>query len=177
VIAGLPHRGGRWVGGIGNYSSHSGVATVSLADPAGGSAVIASHKYSTNSARMATMDTMDDDDDDDLMTDDTAMPDEYTDDVPAYRERATSRLQDIAQQTKQALADAGIDLHIFFTIPSSGHSILTFGTVSDPDDLEWQTISAIVSAVVRRSIGLDRSRCRSLACAGTHDKESHDAIA
>ena len=118
------------------------------------------------------MDAMDDDD---LTTDDAAMLDEATDDARGYRERATSRLQDIAQQTRQALADAGIDLHIFFTIPSSGHSILTFGTVADPDDLEWQTISAIVSAVVRRSIGLDRSRCRSLACAATHDQESHDA--
>jgi hypothetical protein len=117
------------------------------------------------------------DEHDDLIADDAAMPDEATDDAPAYRERATSRLQDIAQQTRQALADAGIDLPIFFTIPSSGHSILTFGTVSDPDDSEWQTIGAIVSEVVRRSIGLDRSRCRSLPCAGTHDKGSHDAIA
>jgi hypothetical protein len=128
---------------------------------------------------MAAMDAMDDDDDDDLMTDDTAMSDESTDDVPAYRERATSRLQDIAQQTKQALADAGIDLHIFFTIPSSGHSILTFGTVADPDpdDEEWQTISAIVSGIVRRAVGLDRSRCRSLACATTHDQAQQNALA
>ena len=89
--------------------------------------------------------------------------------IPAYRERATGLLQDIAQQTKQALADAGIDLHIFFTIPSSGHSIITFGTVADPDDEAWKTVSEIVSAVVRSAIGLDRSQCRSLACATTHE--------
>jgi hypothetical protein len=118
------------------------------------------------------MDTNDANDEHDELTDTDDVPDEATDDVPAYRERATSRLQDIAQQTKQALADAdaGIDLDIFFTVPSSGHSILTFGTIADPDDATWQAVSAIVSATVRRAIGLDRSRCRSLACATTRDQ-------
>jgi hypothetical protein len=124
---------------------------------------------------MAAMDAMDDDD---LMTDDTAMPDESTDDVTAYRERATSLLDEIAQQTKQALADAGIDLDIFFLIPGSGgDAILVFGTPADPDDSEWQTASAIVASVVRHAVGLDRSRCRSLACATTHDQAQQNALA
>ena len=115
------------------------------------------------------MDASDDDDEHDELTDAADdVPGESMDDEVDYRERATSLLQDIAQQTKQALADAGIDLDIFFTIPSSGHSIITFGTLADPADSEWSAVSEIVSAVVRRAIGLDRSRCRSLACATTH---------
>ena len=168
VIASAPHRGARFAVRIENYSSHSDVATVSAPILSGVSATMTGHKYVTNSARMATMDASDDDDEHDELIDDAAMPDETTDDVPAYRERATGLLQDIAQQTKQALADAGINLHIFFTIPSSGHSIITFGTVADPDDETWTTVSEIVSAVVKRTIGVERTRCRSLLCATTH---------
>ena len=80
---------------------------------------------------------------------------------------------------KQALADAAISIDVFLMVPGSGDAIVTFGPVTDPDpnDDEWQTVSAIVASVVRRAIGLDRSRCRSLACATTHDQESHDATA
>lgn len=91
--------------------------------------------------------------------------DDDGDDVPAYRERAAAKLDQIARDVKDALAEHDID--IFFTIPSSGHSILTFGTVADPDDREWQIISAVVSGIVHHAIGLERSRCRSLACAIT----------
>jgi hypothetical protein len=110
---------------------------------------------------------MDANDEHDELTD-TDVLDECTDDVPAYRERATSLLQEIARQIKQALDDAAISLDVFLVVPNSGEAIVTFGTVADPDDKEWTTVSAIVSAVVRRAIGLDRSRCRSLKCATTH---------
>jgi hypothetical protein len=129
-------------------------------------AIIASHKYRRHNSRTATMGANDDDDEHDEPTD-------------HYRERAKTMLDQIVQQVKQALADAAISIDVFLLIPGGGDAIMTFGTVADPDpdDEEWSAVGAIVSAVVRRAIGLDRSRCRSLACATTRDQESHDAIA
>ncbi|MBV8410137.1 MAG: hypothetical protein JOY64_21090 [Alphaproteobacteria bacterium] len=39
--------------------------------------------------------------------------------VTAHRARAKAALDQIAQQAKQALADAGIDLSLFFLVPNS----------------------------------------------------------
>lgn len=89
------------------------------------------------------------------------------DDVPAYRKRAAELLDEIAHHTRHRLADAGIEMDVFFMIPSHGHSILLFGTVADPSDDLWDTVSEIVSLVVQQSVGLDRMRCRALACATT----------
>ena len=50
------------------------------------------------------------------------------DDVTAHRERAKERLAQIAEQTKQVLAEQGIDTSVFFLVPHSGDAILTFGT-------------------------------------------------
>jgi hypothetical protein len=87
--------------------------------------------------------------------------------VIAHRERAKAELDGIAQQAKQALADLGIDISLFFLIPSTGNSIITFGTISDPPDDEWVKIEKVVSAVVRGAVGLDRVQCREVICATT----------
>ena len=93
--------------------------------------------------------------------------DELADDIDeaTYRERAAAKLDQIARDAKQALVEHDID--VFFMIPNSGRSIIVFGTPADPDDETWKTVSAVVSGIVRGAIGLDRSRCRSLACATT----------
>jgi hypothetical protein len=118
------------------------------------------------------MDTNDANDEHDELTDADDVLDESMDDEADYRERAAAKLDQIAQQVKKALADAAISIDVFLVVPGSGNAIVTFGTVADPDpdDEEWSAVSAIVSAVVRGAIGLDRSRCRSLACATTHDQ-------
>jgi hypothetical protein len=92
------------------------------------------------------------------------------DDAAAYRARAATLLNNITQQTKQSLNEQGIDLPIFFTVPSSGRSVLTFGTVGDPCSDVWNKVERIVSSIVRRKIGLERTRCRSLLCATTRDQ-------
>ena len=84
-----------------------------------------------------------------------------------YRNQARANLDQIAKDTKQAIADAGIEMDVFFIIPNNGDSLLTFGTPGDPSDDLWDTVSEIVSAVVRQSIGLDHATCRSLLCATT----------
>lgn len=89
------------------------------------------------------------------------------DDVPAYRKHATELLDEIAHQTRHRLADAGIEMDVFFLIPNSGHSVLTFGTLADPSDAIWDQVGEIVSLVVRQSVGLEHSTCRDLQCATT----------
>jgi hypothetical protein len=102
----------------------------------------------------------------------TQEPDDLTDceDVADHRARAEAMLGQIAEQAKQALADADIDISLFFLVPSSGEAIATFGTPADPDDEVWGRVSEIVSNIVRHTVGLDRVRCRPVVCATTHDQ-------
>jgi hypothetical protein len=93
--------------------------------------------------------------------------------VADHRERAAAKLGQIVQQTKQALIDADIDLGIIFVIPSSGHSIITFGTMSDPPDELWGEVSAVVSSIVQQVLSLDRVRCRAVMCAATDSVADH----
>jgi hypothetical protein len=51
-----------------------------------------------------------------------------------YRARLKGMLNEIAQEVKLALAEKSIDIPVFFLIGQSGQSILSFGTVLDPDD-------------------------------------------
>ena len=91
------------------------------------------------------------------------------DEVTDYRARARAELDRIARQTKQMLAEHMINLDIFFLIPNSGESVLLYGTPADPDDLLWERVSNIVSAVVREAVGLDGTRCRPVMCRTTTD--------
>jgi hypothetical protein len=88
--------------------------------------------------------------------------DDLTDDerVADHRARAAAELDQITQQVKLALIERGIDMPVFFIIPHSGDAIVTFGTITDPPDDEWNHLSEIVTAIVRQSVGLDRTRCR-----------------
>jgi hypothetical protein len=91
------------------------------------------------------------------------------DDVTAHRERAKERLSQIAEQTKQVLAEHGIDTSVFFLIPHTGDAIVTFGTSLNPSDHEWNRVTEVVSAIVRQTVGLDHTRCREVVCATTAD--------
>ena len=93
------------------------------------------------------------------------------DDVMAHRARAKAELVQITQQVRQALNDADIDLDVFLMIPASGDAVATFGTVADPCDELWERVTEIVSSVVGRTVGLDRTRCREVACATTYDHQ------
>lgn len=101
--------------------------------------------------------------------------DDLTDDdaVIAHRARAKAELDQIAQHVRQALTEQGIDVPVFFIMPRSGDSVLTFGTITDPPDDEWSRIGEIVSSIVRQVVGLDRVRCREVMCATTHSVADH----
>ena len=67
------------------------------------------------------------------------------------------------RQTKQALAEHGIDIGVFFLVPSSGDAVFIFGCPADPDDPSWSNVAAIVSPIVgSRSgwIGRDADQLR-----------------
>jgi hypothetical protein len=96
-----------------------------------------------------------------------AEPGSMDDDV-TYRYRAAANLNQIARDAKDRLDEHGIDTPLFFLLPNSGDAVLIFGTPGDPDDDLWNEVTGIVSGIVQQSIGLERPRCRSLACATTH---------
>jgi hypothetical protein len=91
------------------------------------------------------------------------------DEVTADRDRAKETLNQVAGLAKQALAENGIDLDLFFLVPNSGESILMFGTSIDPDFATWARVGEIVSAIVREVVGLDDTRCRPVTCSTTTD--------
>jgi hypothetical protein len=91
-------------------------------------------------------------------------------DEATYRERATALLDEIAAQARTALREAGICLNVFFIVPPSGDAILTLGAATTRE--EWQEIRAVVLSLVRRSIGLEPSRCREIICARAHRDDS-----
>ena len=93
------------------------------------------------------------------------------DDLSVYRDRAKAMLDQVVRLTKQALAEHMINLDIFFLIPNSGEAVLLYGTPADPDDLIWERVGNIVSAVVREVVGLDSARCRPVMCRTTTDAE------
>ena len=56
------------------------------------------------------------------------------DDVMDYRARAKTELDRIARQTKQALAEQGLDITVFFLVPNSGEAVLfIWQHPADPD--------------------------------------------
>ena len=63
------------------------------------------------------------------------------DEVTAYRARARTELDQIARQTKQALAEQGLTSTVFFLVPNSGEAVLLFGTPADPDDLHGNELA------------------------------------
>jgi hypothetical protein len=92
---------------------------------------------------------------------------ENDDGVRAYRARARNLLPQITQDVKQALDEASIEMGVFITIPATGDAVATFGTLADPPDEVWARVSEIVCSIVRRSVGLTRTRCREVVCAST----------
>jgi hypothetical protein len=89
--------------------------------------------------------------------------------VAAQRARARNLLPQITQQVKQALYDASIEIDVFLMIPTTGDAIATFGTPTEPPDELWNSVGEIVCAVLGKTVGLKRARCRGLACATTAD--------
>ena len=95
------------------------------------------------------------------------------DDVMDYRARAKTELDRIARQTKNALAEHGIDLTVFFMVQSSG-PLLTFGTMTDPPSDQWEQVSDIVLSIVREVTGLDGLWSRPVKCASTEEVASNE---
>ena len=94
---------------------------------------------------------------------------EDDDSVVAQRARARNLLSHITQQVKKALNEASIEIDVFLMIPTTGDAIATFGTLTDPPDELWNSVGEIVCAVLGKTVGLERARCRELACATTAD--------
>jgi hypothetical protein len=117
------------------------------------------------------------DQDPDDQIDHTHVRDEPMDDVAIHRARAASVLDQIARQSKQTLVAAGIDIDVFFLVPSSGDAVIIVGCPGDPSDAEWDRVAELVASIVRQSVGLAGTRCRAVACATTQDQECCDAIA
>ena len=91
---------------------------------------------------------------------------EEGDGVIDYRARARVELNQITRLVKNTLAEHGIDLTVFFLVQSSG-PLLTFGTMTDPPQHQWEQVSEIVLSIVREVTGLNGLWSRQVMCAST----------
>lgn len=80
------------------------------------------------------------------------------------RRTLASSLNDIATEVNAVLRDADLRIPVFFTVPSSGESIMTFATPIDPSDQEWERVAEIILPIVASKIGAARLRSRAMPC-------------
>jgi hypothetical protein len=84
--------------------------------------------------------------------------------------RATNRanliaiLPELAVEAAAALSAAGLHIPIFFSIPNSGHAIITFATPIDPTDAEWHHACRIACAILEAKTGKQNLTARELFC-------------
>lgn len=93
-----------------------------------------------------------------------------------YRARLRGKLDQIAADAKQRLAAEGLQIPLFFLLPSTGSSLLQVGTGVDPADAEWSRVCGIVAEIVAAAVGTSRIRCQEMHCAATTDHHEHSEI-
>jgi hypothetical protein len=79
-------------------------------------------------------------------------------DRAGQRNHLTSALPKIAAEVEAALRDADLSIPVFFCVPTSGDSLLTYATPNDPADDEWDRVQDIVSAIISRTVGMENLR-------------------
>ena len=93
-----------------------------------------------------------------------AAPLPENDSASIYRDTIRAQLNAIAAAVQLALRDADLMQPVFFSVPSSGNAILTFGTPLDPSEVEWSRISTIICTIVGQKTGLEGLTGRELPC-------------
>ena len=83
------------------------------------------------------------------------------------RATVAAKLSEITTAAEEVLAQNGIAFPIFFLIPNSGDSLLTYGTSQDPSDQEWNMVSTSVTKIVQEALGIGPLRTREIACTQT----------
>jgi hypothetical protein len=55
-------------------------------------------------------------------------------------------------------------MEVFFSVPLSGESLMTFATSVDPTDGDWDRATQIICTIVGHIVGLEGLYSRSLPC-------------
>jgi hypothetical protein len=86
------------------------------------------------------------------------------------RGKMISCLTEVAAEATAALNDAGLPMPLFFSVPSSGEALATFGTPGDPSEEDWHRASAIILGIVGRKLAIEGLRTNALPCvaSGVH---------
>jgi hypothetical protein len=86
------------------------------------------------------------------------------------RDKMISCLAEVAAEATAALNDAGLFMAIFFSVPSSGEALATFGIPGDPREEDRHQACDIIARIVGRKLGIAGLRTNGLPCvaAGVH---------
>jgi hypothetical protein len=78
-----------------------------------------------------------------------------TDELMDTRRELADTLDEIAAEVTAALSSGGIRVPIFFVVPATGDSIMTFATPADPSDEQWDRVQDIVCHILTSRVGID----------------------
>jgi hypothetical protein len=81
------------------------------------------------------------------------------------REIIRQNLNEIAAEVATALREASLNYPVYFAIPNSGDSVVTFATPLDPPDSEWSQVVMIIREILSQKLGGIPLRSRELSCA------------
>ena len=86
------------------------------------------------------------------------------------RNKMISCLTEVAAEATAALNDAGLSMPLFFSVPSSGGALATFGTPGDPSEEDWHRACNIVTGIVGGKLGIEGLWANALPCvaSGVH---------
>jgi hypothetical protein len=80
------------------------------------------------------------------------------------REKLILILPQIASEVTTAIRAANLAIPIFFMIPTTGDTLLTFATPADPTDADWDHASEIIRRIVEAKIGVGKLVTRPVHC-------------
>jgi len=87
------------------------------------------------------------------------------DKIVGDREIIRQNLNEIATEVAAALREASLNYPVYFAVPNSGDSVVTFATPLDPPDSEWSQVVMIIREILSQKLGGIRLRSRELSCA------------
>lgn len=78
------------------------------------------------------------------------------------RDKMILCLTEVATEATAALNDAGLSMPLFFSVPSSGEALATFGMPGDPCEEDRQRACDIIAGIVGRKLGIEGLRTNAL---------------
>jgi hypothetical protein len=83
------------------------------------------------------------------------------------RDKMIACLAEVAAEATAALMDAGLSMPLFFSVPSSGEALATFGMPGNPCEKDRHRACDIIARIVGRKLGIEGLWANAVPCAAS----------